>query len=464
MALTKLGNEQGFLKAGFLGYQKSGKSYTSAKLAIGVRAFFKLDGPIAFFDTESGSGYIAEMVKAETGKDLLGVRARSFKDLMQFAQDCLAEKVSVAIVDSVTHPWRELMDSYLIQLNQRRRERNFAPLQKLEFQHWSAIKAMWEPWSEFFLNSPLHMIVCGRAGAIWEMEKNEETGRRELIQAGTKMKVEGEFGFEPSLLIEMEREQVPDGQGGFKIVHRATVLGDRFAVLDGATEVNPTFDFFRPHVEKLKPGAYAPVNTASKTQTGADVEGSGEWEREKKQRTILCEEVQGAIVSKYPGQSAEDKKQKADLLQLIFGTRSWTKVETMNSSQLRDGLGRLRKHLGIDQELSSNEAEDDLPFGPEPARKPPEVTPPQPEPESAPESPPGPANPVLVKLREVMAAQGGLDEPGLLQLLKNLGSISPEVTSLERVSVVKPNLLGVVAESWATYVTAAKDWLAEEKK
>src|SRR5881394_711897 len=224
MPLTKLGNEQGYLKAGFLGYQKSGKSYTSAKLAIGVRDFFKLDGPIAFFDTESGSGYIAEMVKAETGKDLLGVRARSFKDLMQFARDCITEKVSVAIVDSVTHPWRELMDSYLIQLNEKRRERKFAPLQKLEFQHWSAIKSMWEPWSEFFLNSPLHMIVCGRAGAIWEMEKNDETGRRELVQAGTKMKVEGEFGFEPSLLVEMEREQIPDGQGGFKITHRATIL------------------------------------------------------------------------------------------------------------------------------------------------------------------------------------------------------------------------------------------------
>src|SRR5262252_2422384 len=104
MPLTKLSNDQGYLKAGFLGYQKSGKSYTAIKLAIGVRQFFKLSGPIAMFDTESGSGYLAEMVRKETACDLLGVRARSFAALMQFAQDCISDKVSVGVVDSVTHP------------------------------------------------------------------------------------------------------------------------------------------------------------------------------------------------------------------------------------------------------------------------------------------------------------------------------------------------------------------------
>lgn len=452
MALKALGNDQGYLKAGMLGYQKSGKSYTSTLLAIGVRKFFGLKGPIAFFDTESGSGYVAEMVMRETGTELLGVRERSFKALMEFTHDCITEKVSVAIVDSITHPWRELCDSYLVQLNQKRRERNFAALQKLEFQHWAAIKGMWEPWSEFFLNSPLHMIVCGRAGAIWEMEKNEETNRRELVQVGTKMKVEGEFGFEPSLLVEMERDQEPDGNGGFRLIHRATVLGDRFSVLDGKMQVNPTFEFFLPHVQRLRPGAHAPVNTANKTDTKADLEGSGDWEREKKARTILCEEIQGIIVEKYPGQSAEEKKTKAALLHTIFNTRSWTAVENMSSEQLREGLYRLKDHFGIvDEPVSKNETDDgDLgPQKPQDASKPAEGvnTPPEP---SKPQTGQVPADGTPIqRIRGLLATtKPVLTEVELLNAMIQLGSIDAGIESLEQVALLKPETIGLLEQQF----------------
>lgn len=458
MALQKLANEQGYLKAGFLGYQKSGKSYTATKLAIGVRQYFKLQGPIAFYDTEAGSGYLAEMVRKETSLDLLGVRARSFAGLMQFADDCIKERVSVAIVDSITHPWRELCDSYLAQLNEKRTAKGWQKLAKLEFQHWGEIKALWEPWTTFFLNSPLHMIICGRAGAIWEFEQNVETGRKELIKAGTKMKTETEFGFEPSLLVEMERDQVPDGQGGFKLTHIATVIGDRFGVLDGKTETNPSFEFFMPHIAMLRAGAHAPVNTTGKTATGADIEG-GDFDKERKQRTIYCEEIQGAIVSKYPGQSAEEKKVKAELLQAVFGTRSWTRVESMNSADLRDGLERLRKHLGIDQPVSQIDTLDALDFGgPIKPQEPPAPVSTPPTPEKPAISLAGDAAVALEKLRAVMKAGGELSEARLVQLLKNLGSINQDVNSLVQVAIVKPSLLSVIADNWSTYVAAAAQW------
>src|SRR5262245_48093468 len=104
MALLKtLGTGQGYLKAGFLGFQKSGKSYTAAELAIGVRQFFKLAGPIAMFDTEGGSEYLAGRIKQQTGADLVGVRSRAFDDMVAFGHECVAAGVAVAIVDSVTH-------------------------------------------------------------------------------------------------------------------------------------------------------------------------------------------------------------------------------------------------------------------------------------------------------------------------------------------------------------------------
>lgn len=341
--LKPLDNEMGWLKAGFLGFPKSGKTHTAMLLAIGTRKAMKLKGPIAMYDTEAGSNYIADMVKKETGVSLLGVRGRSFASLMDTAKACLEEKVSVLVVDSISHPWKELCDSYLIQLNDKRKAKNLYPLQKLEFQHWGAVKGIWQTWSDFYLNSPLHIIICGRAGYEYDMEKNDETGRKELVKTGIKMRVEGEFGFEPSLLVEMEREQIPDGNGGWKIKRKATVLGDRFNQIDGKEFVDPTFEFFAPHVNRLVKGAHSPVDTTTKTETGADAEGNAEWERERKTRTILCEEAQGLIVSVYPGQSAAEKKQKTDLIEQCFGTRSWTAVESMDSGKLRLAVDTLRK-------------------------------------------------------------------------------------------------------------------------
>jgi len=299
--LGTLGTGQGYLKAGFLGFQKSGKTFTAMLLAIGTRKFFGLTGPIAMFDTEGGSEYIARVVQRETGTDLVGVKSRAFDTLCTMAEECVSAGVSVLIVDSVTHVWRELCDAYLGQLNERLAAKKLPRRQRLEFQDWAHVKGVWSRWADFYLNAPLHIIICGRAGYEYDMELNEETGRKELVKTGIRMKTEGEFGFEPSLLVEMEREQLPDGKGGFRLQRRGTVLGDRFGVIDGATTLDPTFDFFEPHLALLKPGAHAPIDTAVKSDVGVDDEGDDGWSRERKTRTILCEEIQGELVNAYPG-------------------------------------------------------------------------------------------------------------------------------------------------------------------
>lgn len=343
--LQTLGQGQGYLKAGLMGFSGSGKTYTAVLLATGTRAFFGLDGPIAMFDTESGSEYVASKIKLDTGKELLGIKARSLDDLMTVGTECLKDGVSVLIVDSVTHIWRELTDAYLKQVNENRARMNLRPRKALEFQDWNGIKQVWNKWTDFYLNTALHIVICGRAGFEWEHEVNEETGKKELMKVGVKMKVEGEFGFEPSLLIEMEREQEKDSDGGFHVHHRATVLKDRFSIIDGATCLEPTFEFFKPHVSLLTPGAHHPIDMTVKTDTGVSDDGDTEWARERKTRVILCEEIQGEIVHAIPGLSAEEKRMKADLLHTTFGTRSWTAVESMASDRLRVGLSAIREHF-----------------------------------------------------------------------------------------------------------------------
>src|SRR5262249_27529377 len=149
--------------------------------------------------------------------------------------------VSVALVDSITHPWRELCDAYLASVNEKRKQFGKRAQMRLEFQDWNVLKPRWAKWTDFYLNSPLHVIICGRAG--WEYEsqdRDDGSGKKEQVKSGIKMKTESEFGFEPSLLVEMQREQ--DIDGDHRIVRNAIVLGDRFSVIDGKKGTFPSTD------------------------------------------------------------------------------------------------------------------------------------------------------------------------------------------------------------------------------
>lgn len=339
--LQTLGTGQGYLNVGILGFPKSGKTYTATKLASGTRAYLGLDGPIVMFDTEGGSEYVAQMVLRETGKPLIGVRSRSFDDLMRAAQEALDIGASVFIADSMTHVWRELCDAYLKGINDVRRAQNKPPRTRLEFQDWGPIKAKWAKWTDFYLNAPMHKIICGRAGYDYDYEDREDGSGKDLVKTGVKMKTEGEFGFEPSLLVEMERVQVMTDQT--RILHRATVIGDRFNVIDAQWADNPTFEFFRPHIDCLVPGAHAPIDTETKSDLGVNEDGDSHFYRERKARTIICEEIQGELLRKWPGQTGPEKSAKIEALEAAFGTRSWTAVESMDSTKLRAGLAALRQ-------------------------------------------------------------------------------------------------------------------------
>lgn len=385
--LETLDTGQGFLKAGFLGFQGSGKTMTAILLAIHVRKLFKLDGPIGLVDTENATAYVAPIVLELTGKKLVGRRTRDFDELVALGQECQAAGVSVMVADSMTHFWRHLCDSYLAGVNKSREEFykskgwKFKPKTGLEFQDWAPIKKRWAEWSDLYLNSPMHIIICGRAGYEYDFSTDEESGKKELVKTGIKMKTEGEFGFEPSLLVEMAVDQIPDGRnsGKFQQVRTATVLKDRFGVIDGSVftfqgnkkngkpdrkaDVDAVAKAFGPHINLLIPGAHSSVPTDVQPMQVDEV-GGDDFARERKTRTILCEEAQGLILSVYPGQSAADKKGKVEIIEQCFGTRSWTAVEQMDSGKLRIAVEALRKWVESKSEKVKPEAktDDELPM------------------------------------------------------------------------------------------------------
>jgi hypothetical protein len=364
MALLKtIGSDTAFLKAGFLGFNKSGKTYTAILLAIAAKEYFGLEGQIAMFDTEGGSGYVSDIVKELTKTELTGIKSRAFSDLLKTGKECLSSNISILIVDSITHVWRELCDTYLTTINKKRQAKNpnLGPRTRLEFQDWNPIKTAWAEWADFYLTSPLHIIICGRAGYEYDFSENEDTGRKELVKTGVKMKTETEFGFEPSLLVQMLREKDFDGEKT-TLVRRAVVIGDRFGVIDGndtnfATikgkdgkktttelekELQAVRTFFMPHLERLH-GVHSPVNVKAQSKLDVDDDGNSEWQREKRDRTIYCEEIQGELVRLWPGRTKEEITEKADLLERVFGTRSWTKIENTDSNVLKNGLDNIRQ-------------------------------------------------------------------------------------------------------------------------
>lgn len=351
--MQDLDTGQGYLKAGFLGLAGSGKTFTATELAIGTRKRLGLDGPIAMADSEGGSTYIAPRVRAATGKALVGIRSRSLDDAKAFLRECVQIGVSVAIVDSVTHYWREVCETYLKRLNAARERKRMAPLDRLEFQHWSAIKSsdMWGEFSDMFLTLPLHIIVCGREGYDYDFEQRDDgSGKKDLVKTGVKMKTEGEFGYEPSLLVRMEQEQTMVAGELRGIARRATILKDRFNVLDGKTAAfspedapGTSFEFFRPHVELLTPGAQSAVDVTRRSDVAPNEEGSTEWHAERRAREIACEEIAAVLDGAgLGGTSNEAKTKRPKLLEECFGTASKTKLESTRSEALRAGLDKLR--------------------------------------------------------------------------------------------------------------------------
>lgn len=350
--------QQGYLKAGFLGFAKGGKTLTAALLAVAVRRQFGIDEPIAMYDTEGGSLYIGGHVKKLTGKDLLAKRDKSFDGMLRWGNAVVKNNIRIGIVDSITHPWRELCDTFLENKQKFFRSKGWSVPQRLQFEDWNSIKPKWQEWTDFYLNSPVHLIICGRAGWEYEMQTSESNpSKKELVKTGIKMKSESEFGFEPSLLVEMERDQDIDGDI-HKIVRRAIVLGDRFSVIDGKAAVFPSTEdmekalkvvhgFFKPHLDCLTPGSHAPIS-GNKSNVGDNVGEDGDdagWRSEKRQRQIFCEEIQGELTKAWPSQSNADKQAKIDIIDRFFNTKSWTKVEGLDSGTLQKGLRGIREEL-----------------------------------------------------------------------------------------------------------------------
>jgi hypothetical protein len=314
-------NTMAYFKAGFMGEAGSGKTHTATLVMIGLIKHLRAKGiagaekPVFMLDTEQGSAWVKPMFD-EAGIDLHVAKTRAFKDLVGAVKEA-ERNASGLFIDSVTHFWEDLQNSYMAS-----RKRN-----RLEFQDWAVLKKMWRGFSDVYVNSELHCILCGRLGFEYEQYQDEH-GKRQIEKSGVKMRAEKDLGYEPNMLVWMERDM--DLQS--KVVSRvATVLKDRSQRLDGKQFANPTFETFLPHIDFLALGGrHEVVDTERNSEDAIPDDDTPHLSDMKSiQRKIALDLLEALLVKHYPSTSAADKKAKADLIEKHYKTTSWTEISTL---------------------------------------------------------------------------------------------------------------------------------------
>lgn len=350
-------NTQAYLKAGLMGFAGDGKTFTATKLAIGLvelmreRELGAGDKPVFFLDTETGSDWVRTQFEAAT-IELHTAKTRAFIDLIEAIQEA-ESNASVLLIDSISHFWRDLTESYAERKNRTR---------GLQFQDWAWLKKEWGRFTDLFVNSHVHIIMCGRAGYEYDFFE-QDGGKKELQKTGIKMKAETETGYEPSILVLMEKKRnMETGQ----VWREGSILKDRADLIDGKTFVNPSFEDFRPHIEYLNLGGeHVGVDTSRNSKSLVHSDGKSQWQYDKEQKEIALEEVIEVMKKHHSGQAKADKDARADLMEKFFGTRSWKRVETLSREIIENGRNQLWLQLeGIEYNFTPPEPEfdDDIPY------------------------------------------------------------------------------------------------------
>jgi hypothetical protein len=358
----KASNTMAFAKVGLLGFAGSGKTRTGSEIAIGLHKAINSKKPVLFIDTETGSDFVLPIFQKNSIK-LMVSKTRAFETLALGMKEA-PSIADIMIIDSISHFWVDIVESY----------RKKKGIKRMAFNDWNIVKPMWgEDFSTPFVTSAIHLIVCGRAGFEYDYFEGDD-GKMELYKTGTKMKAEGEFGFEPSLVIEMERIKNPEATESYReaktkeakmkaakqiaaereFVRKATVLKDRSDIMDGKVFYNPSYEDFAPHWQSINIGGEHKPLEAGDSQGLFNKEGQPQWALDKKRATIALEEIKAEYDKNIPGSSAKDKAAKVKLAELVFRTSSWTALEGYSYMLLEQGLKRMRSIFTVPENTPEN--------------------------------------------------------------------------------------------------------------
>ena len=338
-------NQTAHLKLGILGFEGSGKTYTAVDFAIGMT---KLTGKkkVAFFDTEKGSDFHIHKFK-DHGIELFVVKSRSFKDLIDTIKEAERESFSFLIIDSISHVWRDLVESWL-----KKKGRSH-----LTMKDWGVLKTEWGQFTDLYVNSKLSIAMLGRAGHEYDISEDDD-GNQEMRKSGTKMKVETETGYEPDLLLEMFKdraESVTQTKKGTKkttklktFVNKCVVLKDRTDTMNARELINPKFTDFKSIIKFLNINGEHVAASANNNTLNAFKKDDFSWADKLKRKEIALELLtESLILAKLDGTSTEAKQKRTELLIKHFGSSSKTFIEDQEPEFLESKIKEIKVDLGL---------------------------------------------------------------------------------------------------------------------
>ena len=184
---------------------------------------------------------------------------------------------------------------------------------------------------------------------MWEHIENEETGFKELQMVGTKMRVEKELGYEPSLLVEMVKVKLPGQQG---IINRAWVEKDRWDEINGQSFDMPGFETFLPHISRLNIGG---KHTATEGKMGDSSEMYKDRNlgyKKMRRHAQLIDEIQNEVFKIYPSMDKESKLNRLTLQRKAFDTDVWEVIKDMGIDRLEKCTQKLK---GLIQDIRNSD-------------------------------------------------------------------------------------------------------------
>lgn len=128
-------NTKPYFKAAFEGFAGTGKTYTAAKIAVGIHKRIGSKKPVVIFDTEKASKFLKPLF-AQEGIELLVKESKSLADLKETMSRMRQGFSDVLIIDSISHVWENFLESY----KQAPTKYGKSAKLRLEFQDWGIIK------------------------------------------------------------------------------------------------------------------------------------------------------------------------------------------------------------------------------------------------------------------------------------------------------------------------------------
>ncbi|NJO18774.1 MAG: AAA family ATPase [Spirulinaceae cyanobacterium RM2_2_10] len=335
-------NQTAYLKVGLQGFEGSGKTHLACDFAKELTKLVK-GSKVAFFDTEKGSDFHIQRFQ-EAGVELHVIKSKSFMDLLTVIKESESEGYSFLIIDSITHVWRELTNAYMKKKGKT----------QISMKDWVTLKAEWAQFTQAYVNSKVHIAMCGRAGYEYDFDEDED-GKKEVVKSGTKMKAEGETGFEPDLLIETYKvalsEVLTDKKSkkrakGF--INRCVVIKDRSDTINGKIFDRPKFKDFISVIKFLNLGGEHIGTDASRTSEDLIKNSDRSWVERDRLKTIALEDLQTVLIkAQLDGTSKEAKEKRVAILEEIFGKASKTYIESLDLRTLEENIALMRQKLGL---------------------------------------------------------------------------------------------------------------------